>query len=329
VTPFQRSESSLSGRRLGALITVHVVWLAIVFFIAGWWGYLLRSQADQIFALEERMGIAVGAAAETLARTHRMIFWESTVLGLLLVSATGVLIYVYRRDERRTRAIQSFFASLTHELRTPLTSIRLQAESISDRADNAHSETAHFKRNADRLLEDVTRMESQIEQSLELARLERGGSYFTQAVPLRSTLERTLESIAQGHLGALKISDQWGADCRSAEVHADPHALRIVLRNVFENAIRHAAPKTEPELVVSARRDSKRSRIIVGLESPSSRYTGDPGQLGRLFLKGPHSTGTGVGLYLVRTLMKQMRGDARFSQATGFLVELSFEEASS
>ena len=55
------------------------------------------------------------------------------------------------------------------------------------------------------------------------------------------------------------------------------------------------------------------------------------GRLGRLFGRGPASSGAGVGLYLVRRLMQRMGGRARFDTAPGegFRAELCFRVACS
>ena len=55
-------------------------------------------------------------------------------------------------------------------------------------------------------------------------------------------------------------------------------------------------------------------------------YDGDASRLGRLFLRGDASRGTGVGLYLVRVLMERMRGGVEFANASGggFVVTLVF-----
>ena len=74
--------------------------------------------------------------------------------------------------------MQAFFASVTHELRTPLTSIRLQAEAIAEGEQRAEL--------ARRLLEDSHRLESQIDKTLELARIEGGGPLSEQAMPLHA-----------------------------------------------------------------------------------------------------------------------------------------------
>ena len=99
-------------------------------------------------------------------RTQHMLHWESTTFFVLAVVSSAFLFWLYWLDMRRARSIQAFFASVTHELRTPLTSIRLQAESIAEQCDESQRQLVA------RLLEDTTRLEGQVERTLELARLE-------------------------------------------------------------------------------------------------------------------------------------------------------------
>jgi K+-sensing histidine kinase KdpD len=52
--------------------------------------------------------------------------------------------------------------------------------------------------------------------------------------------------------------------------------------------------------------------------------------LGKLFYRGSHSQGAGVGLYLIKTLMNKMSGDAKFQsigdgQKGEFIAELRFK----
>ena len=61
-----------------------------------------------------------------------MLYWESMAYLAVLVAISIALVWAHWWQSRRTRGIQTFFASVTHELRTPLTSVRLQAESIAD-----------------------------------------------------------------------------------------------------------------------------------------------------------------------------------------------------
>ena len=90
--------------------------------------------------------------------------------------------------------MQAFFASVTHELRTPLTSMRLQAEAIAEGEQRAEL--------ARRLLEDSHRLESQIDKTLELARIEGGGPLREQSIPLQAWVV----ALARGHRAGARRS---------------------------------------------------------------------------------------------------------------------------
>jgi signal transduction histidine kinase len=59
-------------------------------------------------------------------------------------------------------------------------------------------------------------------------------------------------------------------------------------------------------------------------------FPGDAAKLGRMFQRGGSSSGTGVGLYLVRVLMERMGGSVEFARAEtgGFEARLYFRIAS-
>ena len=118
-----------------------------------------------------------------------------------------LLAWLYWRENRRARGMQAFFAAVTHELRTPLTSIRLQAEAIAEGDQRVEL--------ARRLLEDSHRLESQIDKTLELARIEGGGPLAEQAIPLRGWLERALRGIVAAHGARVELQvDMRPSRCR-------------------------------------------------------------------------------------------------------------------
>jgi len=229
---------------------------------------------------------------------------ESSVFLALLLSVSALLAWFYLREARRARGMQAFFAAVTHELRTPLTSIRLQAEAIAEGDQRAEL--------ARRLLEDSNRLESQIDKTLELARIEGGGPLAEQSVPLSSWLPRTLA----------QLTSQYGARLALAldipeglpPVQVDAAALQMILRNLVENSVRHAG--REPvSVTVSARAADGGVLLDVGDDGSGARAPAN--ELGRLFGRGSGSEGTGVGLYLVRALIQRMGGRAEFRTAPG------------
>lgn len=315
---------SASDRRLRVMLGAHLLWLLLVFLLGTWWGNLVLGQAKRIADLESALGMS---SAETLShwhKTQRMLHWEGAFFSVLLLASTVFLFWLYWRDVKRANGIEAFFASVTHELRTPLTSIRLQAESIAEAVttDQLSSSPLALGALTERLLEDSVRLATQVERTLELARLEGGGPVYTQALQLKPWLERFVRT--SDYLKSIEFK----TDLADKVIEADPVALHVILKNLFENSIKHS------------RKERVQMTLRTGIQKPGevslSLKDDGPGQdekikgLGNIFQKGPRSQGAGVGLYLVKTLMTRMQGHAEFNPcADGFEVRLTFQEGES
>lgn len=316
--------------RMRILVGLQLAWLGTVSLLAFWWSRLLLKQAKQIAELELRSGIPAEMVNVEWLRTHRMLSWESGAFFLFLVASMALMIGIYWRDRLRSRSIQAFFASVTHELKTPLTSIRLQAESMAD-ALSANTEVRDL---SERLMEDTLRLETQVERVLELARLEGGGPVYTRTVGLRQLVDRFVSGWEPTYRGKVEIVNEVG----DVEVVADPRAAHLILRNLFENSIRHSRKsKTRLELR-SVRKEGRIELVVSDNGAAGSNQEGllnlpAVSKLGKLFEKGAASQGTGVGLYLVKTLMERVGGGVRFhglvgmgTADAGFKVSLFFIE---
>lgn len=300
----QGSLSMQPVRRTGVVAAVAVLWVVLQLALVIWWAIVIGRQARRLEQLEALQGVAGGIASEQWSRTRLMLLGESSSFFALLLAISLLLAWLYWREHKRARAMQAFFASVTHELRTPLTSIRLQAEAI-----------AEGQRSADlarRLLEDSHRLESQIDQTLELARIEGGGPLSEQAVPLQNWVPRALEGIRAAYGERVKLELQ--IDPALPPVQADAAALQMILRNLIDNSVRHS--RRDPVQVrIHAHARGQRVALDyeddgVGIEHPGAR-------LGELFARGPASSGAGVGLYLVRRLAQRMGGSIHFKPSSG------------
>jgi len=313
----QGSLSVMPARRARLIAALASLWILLVMILGAGWVVLVINQARQISELQALTGSADSMVAAQWASTRRRIVGESAVFLLLLLAVTALLAWLYWRESRRARGMQAFFAAVTHELRTPLTSIRLQAEAIAEGDQRVEL--------ARRLLEDSSRLESQIDKTLELARIEGGGPLSEQSVPLRSWLERTLPAIAGAH-GA-QVEAQFAVEASLPPVAADAAALQMIVRNLVENSARHAG-RDCVRVQISARRDGE--RVLLEYRDDGAGTAVQGRELGRLFGRGAGSGGSGVGLYLVRALMERMGGRADFSSApgAGFRAELRFAPSS-
>jgi signal transduction histidine kinase len=292
-------------RRTSWVAAAALVWLTLQLALVVWWTTVIERQARSIASLETINGAGHEQVAAQASRTHVMLVGESSTFLALLVIVSLLLAWLYWREHQRARSMQAFFASVTHELRTPLTSIRLQAEAIAEGERRVEL--------ARRLLEDSSRLESQIDKTLELARIEGGGPLSEQSIPLHIWVARSLEGIAAAHGDRLDLRAH--VDGSVPPVFADSGALQMILRNLVENSVRHSgATPVSVRLTAAQRADY----VVLEYQDNGNGLTGpSPPRLGRLFARGVNSSGAGVGLYLVRRLMQRMGGKAKFNTAPG------------
>src|SRR6204780_3341992 len=178
-------------RRTALIAGAAAVWLALQLVLVVWWATVIERQAGRIAELEALNGAGHEFTAAQWSRTRLMLIGESSTFLALLLVITLLLVCLYWREQQRARSMQAFFASVTLELRTPLTSIRLQAEAIAEGEQRAEL--------ARRLLEDSSRLESQIDKTLELARIEGGGPLSEQEIPLHPWLSNSTRDITGAH----------------------------------------------------------------------------------------------------------------------------------
>jgi signal transduction histidine kinase len=298
------------------MIGAQLFWLAIVLLLGGWWCRLVLNQAARIAELERGLGMIPEAVLNQL-RTHRMVFWESLTYFILLIGSTIVVFWLYWRDVKRSRGVQAFFAAMTHELRTPLTSIRLQAEALGEGLSDDPTQKAWV----DRLLEDTLRLESQVERTLELARVEGGGPVFPEALELKPWLERWASGCREAYGPKIRIV----LTAEDITAMADPTALGVVMRNLLENSVRHAKQGEGKTLEVRVTAATQGKGVLLTYRDNGPGYSGDRKKLGEIFEKGAGSSGTGVGLYLIRVLVAQMGGKAAFRAENGFEVHVGLK----
>src|SRR5258708_7550902 len=106
---------------------------------------------------------------------------------------------------------------------------------------------------------------------------------------------------------------------------ADSRALESVLTNLVQNSVTHGQA-TEVDVSVQRSNDD---RLILRVRDNGHGFHGDPDGLGKLFVRHTRGSGSGVGLYIVRQLVRRMNGTISFADAgsSGFLAEMNFPNA--
>src|SRR2546422_2598759 len=291
----------MERKRNWIVIVLVGLWVAFTVTLAGWWLVFGLRQLDLI-----NQSNLEGAVQ--LHRHYQMLLWEGGILIVSLIGGGMALFYYARREQKRHAQVEEFFAAFTHDAKTALASLRLQAESLQE--DYAESGQ---NRLLDRLLRDTVRLQLQLENSLFLVNLPHG-KFFLEPITLSDRIE------------ALRLHWPDLAITQSGDglLLADARALESVLTNLVQNALTHGHAT---EVDFNVQRSDDRLRVTV--TDNGRGFQGDLGQLGKLFVRHARSSGSGVGLYIVRQLIKRMNGTIRFqsSESNGFMAEIELPAA--
>jgi signal transduction histidine kinase len=229
-----------------------------------------------------------------------IIFFGAIVAGLIL--NTTFLVREIRRNEQH----DSFINAVTHELKTPIASIRLYLQTL-ERRDVEESQRKEFYR---LMLDDTDRLMGTVEQVLKAGTATVRKSH---RAPLDfGKLVRDCVEIARVgyHLqpDALEYEEVQGD---SAQVNGDSEELRTAVSNVIDNAIKYSGEKVAVSVRVEVP-DEKHVRLSVrdeGVGVPSEELK----RIFKRFYRVPHRSlshvkGTGLGLFIVRTIAKKHGG---------------------
>jgi len=284
---------------------------------------LLRTRDETPFSLDrlprERVlrealaGALGGDATESIETTldgrnlvlaARPLAGGGAVLALLDLTSTRRLETV-RRD---------FVANVSHELRTPLTVVGGFAETLTD--DSLPPEQRRLF--AETILANTRRMQRIVDDLLDLSRIESGG-WVPNPVPIdvhAVAVDATAASQEIAGEKGVAFDIAIGPEARMA--FADPTALRQVLANLSENAVRHTATGS---VTVFTTADESGTWVAV-------RDTGvgiSAEHLPRIFerfyradrARSRDAGGTGLGLAIVRHLVEGHGGTVRAESQVG------------
>jgi two-component system phosphate regulon sensor histidine kinase PhoR len=244
----------------------------------------------------------------TLAVTARPLPQGGAVLALADLTAT-----------RRLEAIRrDFVANVSHELRTPLTVTAGFAETLSD--DTIPLEER--RRFAEMIRAHTARMQRIVDDLLDLSRIESGG---WRPNPASIEIAPLAEEVVSG-LRSAASEKQTFVVTRIApdaqKIFADRTALRQILSNLLENAIRYTKGGTVT-ITTQLAGENERREVVVSVSDTGVGIGAE--HLPRIFERfyradsgrARDAGGTGLGLAIVRHLVEAHGGRVEAKSAIG------------
>ena len=221
----------------------------------------------------------------------------------------GALNDLLSRLSHTLDAQRAFVADAAHELRTPLTAVHLQAQ-LAERA-TTDTERAAALAELKGGLERGTRL---VEQLLTLAREEPGVSATAAStVDLAALAREVIADLAP--LAGAKGIDLGLSSTTASTVSGDPDALRTLISNLVDNAIRYTPAGGRVDVALAD--DAGRTALTVRDSGPGIA-TEDRERVFDRFYRGSGAggiRGSGLGLAIVKRIAERHR--ARVELATG------------
>ena len=210
---------------------------------------------------------------------------------------------------------RDFVANVSHELKTPLTSISGYAETLVQ--DPPDGET--MRRFLGVIHNNARRMQRLVDGLLDLSKIESGG-WRPAAEPVEiGAVARESWGLLADRAEQRKITYQGSVGPDAGTVFSDPDAVRQVLSNLFDNAIRHT-PAGGRITFSAARRDGGVQLEVrdTGAGIPADHlpriferfYRADPA-------RARDDGGTGLGLAIVKHLVEAHGGEVAAESQLG------------
>jgi signal transduction histidine kinase len=277
-----------------ALIAVQVVWITLVVCWINWF----------IGKHREFRSLAEKYRPELLGQGYN---WPVMAEGLVMLVAILVGVYVifhyWNRQSNLYAQQRDIISQVTHELKSPLASIQLHLETIRLRRPSGEK----LDNFVGTMLADTERLHYLINNLLMAARLEQRRRPPERRLTdisalLEEQVERERSRLPQG--GNISLETEAGL-----KASVDPEEMSMVLRNLFENAELYS-PES-PDIFVTLARTGTQIILSVGdcgrgLEKKELNRVFE--MFYRVRQADEHVRGTGLGLYIVQSVIKGYGG---------------------
>jgi signal transduction histidine kinase len=259
---------------------------------------------------------ASDADSAALRSRRGLLIAGMTILLAMIVTGGWFIGHTVARELAVARLQSDFVSAVSHEFRTPLTTLCQLSELLNrGRVASEQDRQAYY----DLLYSESHRLWRLVEGLLNFGRLEAGRMRFRlESLDTGELVRQSAPEFAQAQLAAGHRFDVETAGTPPA-VQADREALRCVLWNLFENAVKYSPDCETVQVMVAG--NHRRVEITVrdqGVGIPRDEQR----RIFEKFVRGSvarenNIRGTGVGLAMARQIVRAHGGDITVESEPG------------
>jgi two-component system sensor histidine kinase SenX3 len=290
------SEAQLSApkRRTWFHITIGVTSLLVAVVLSVGW---------QLIGSEQ-------AALQRSPTARYLVYFFGLLLFLLLISGLGLMFTLLLREVRLNERQSNFVSAVTHELKTPVASLRLYLDTLTLRAGTLSTEQRdEFYKT---MRADLDRLNGTINSVLN------AGLYADRAVVNPPTID--LARLVQHAVALTRTRNQLPEQAVSYKgpasllLKADASALETAILNLLDNAVKYSAEQVVVKVRLTEEQNGFARLTVedrgVGMDREHLHLI-----FNRFYRIGSEvrrsRTGTGLGLFIVKSVVKAHGGTVR------------------
>ena len=256
------------------------------------------------------MTVNIALMAILIVQLARQSSWGSLILGsaALAISLFGISFYSFLtiKEIQLNRRQANFVDSVTHELKTPIAALRLYLDTLLLHEPEAHDRREFYET----MNSELTRLDRLINQLLEVGRLDAiGQSSDAETISLEDLLRQCARAACLHHKH--EVADVFEFQIPPMALASRRLPLEMIFGNLLDNAVKYGG--SPPRVRVEAAAHGL-SRVVVRIHDNGQGVPlENRRRIFQMFVRGNDElqrtkTGTGLGLYIVRTLVGLLKG---------------------
>lgn len=279
-----------------ALIGIQLIWVVMVVSWVYW--FIGRNKEFKALALRYKPELVTQGV-------EWIVLVEGLLMAVAILAGVYVIFLYWRRQAKLYLQQRSYISQLTHELKSPLASIQLHLETAKMRELPKEKLDGFL----DTMLSDTERLNILISNLLMATRIE-----FRQLGEKAKQIDFSgfVTSYLEGKNGELPEGGKLTLEIEPGiTATIDAEGMEMALRNLLENALLYSP--VSPEIRVSLKRSASGRQCVLDFQDNGKGLRTD--ELEKIFdmfyrvrTPGENIRGTGLGLYIVRSVVSAHGG---------------------